>query len=314
MATTPLATIETQHDDMIHDTQLDYYGKRLATASSDRTIRVFEIIGDNQPAQSQVIRGHEGPVWQVAWSHPKFGVLLASCSYDGTAIIHRESPPGTWSTVHKHDRHQSSINSIAWAPQELGLILACASSDGRVSILTHQDNDEWHSTFIQHTKLGCNAVSWAPHVSVGSREGGKEYMRLVTGSCDHHVRFWRCPVKETCWEEEGRTHDSAPQHSSWVRDVAWCPGTGVPCNIVASCCEDRGVMIWTQKQANGPWAATEMKTFSTPVWRISWSVTGHVLAVSSGDDEVTLWKQSLEGAWECISSVQDGGPAPSSQY
>lgn len=110
MATTPLAMIETQHDDMIHDTQLDYYGKRLATASSDRTIRVFEIIGDNQPAQSQVIRGHEGPVWQVAWSHPKFGVLLASCSYDGTAIIHRESPPGTWSTVHKHDLHQSSIN------------------------------------------------------------------------------------------------------------------------------------------------------------------------------------------------------------
>ena len=25
---------------------------------------------------------HEGPVWQVAWAHPKFGSILASCSYD----------------------------------------------------------------------------------------------------------------------------------------------------------------------------------------------------------------------------------------
>jgi hypothetical protein len=32
--------IDTQHDDMVHDAQLDYYGRRLATASSDRTIKV----------------------------------------------------------------------------------------------------------------------------------------------------------------------------------------------------------------------------------------------------------------------------------
>lgn len=110
MATTPIATIETQHDDMIHDTQLDYYGKKLATASSDRTVRVFEILGDNQHNLVEALKGHEGPVWKVAWAHPKFGVLLASCSYDSTVIIHRESPPQTWSVVHKHDLHQASVN------------------------------------------------------------------------------------------------------------------------------------------------------------------------------------------------------------
>ena len=25
---------------------------------------------------------HEGPVWQLSWAHPKFGNILASCSYD----------------------------------------------------------------------------------------------------------------------------------------------------------------------------------------------------------------------------------------
>lgn len=46
-------TIESQHGDMIvreegrryskHDAQLDYYGKMLATASSDNRIRIYSI-------------------------------------------------------------------------------------------------------------------------------------------------------------------------------------------------------------------------------------------------------------------------------
>ena len=54
--------IETAHEDMIvsrdtlakregflienfqHDAQLDYYGKRLATCSSDRTVKVFDVV------------------------------------------------------------------------------------------------------------------------------------------------------------------------------------------------------------------------------------------------------------------------------
>jgi len=31
-----------------HDAELDYYGKRLATCSSDRTIRIFEIDGETK--------------------------------------------------------------------------------------------------------------------------------------------------------------------------------------------------------------------------------------------------------------------------
>eukprot|EP00122_Pirum_gemmata_P002600 Pgem_evm1s2342 len=36
-------SVATQHDDILHDAQMDYYGKRLATCSSDRTIKVFDV-------------------------------------------------------------------------------------------------------------------------------------------------------------------------------------------------------------------------------------------------------------------------------
>ena len=86
-----LCTVDTAHDDMIHDSQFDYYSTKLATCSSDRTIKIFDVKDDTYH-NSAILRGHEGPVWQVAWAHPKFGVLLASCSYDGSVIIHKESP------------------------------------------------------------------------------------------------------------------------------------------------------------------------------------------------------------------------------
>lgn len=86
---------------------MDFFGKKLATCSSDRTIKIYDITGDVQK-EEQVLTGHDGPVWQVQWSHPKFGVLLASCSYDGTVIVFRESQPTVWSQLHVHRFHESS--------------------------------------------------------------------------------------------------------------------------------------------------------------------------------------------------------------
>lgn len=141
LMTTPIATIDSQHEDMIHDCQFDYYSKKLATCSSDRTIKIFDVAGDVYH-NCATLSGHEGPIWQIAWAHPKFGSILASCSYDGTVIIHRESPQNSWVKAYEHEFHESSVNSIAWASHEFGLMLACASSDGRVSILDHR-NGTW---------------------------------------------------------------------------------------------------------------------------------------------------------------------------
>jgi len=303
MAATPAVTIDTSHEDMIHDAQFDYYAKKVATASSDRTIQIYDITGDiyNKTA---VLTGHEGPVWQVAWAHPKFGVLLASCSYDGQVLLHRENPPGVWAQIHSHRLHESSVNSVCWAPHELGLLLACAGADGRVSVLQHRADDSWTNVVFQDSPLGCNSVSWAPATAIGSQdENANSLKRLVTGSCDNKVRIWKSVDGQT-WTEEPKLNDV---HQDWVRDVAWAPSSGMPCNLIASGSEDGTVYVWTQTEANRAWTPQLVYNFQTPVWRVSWSVTGNVLAVSSGDHQVTLWKQSLDGTWIQMSSVNESG-------
>jgi protein transport protein SEC13 len=113
---------------------MDYYGKRLATASSDRTIKIFEVNGDKQ-TQIAHLRGyyitvvqqllhacdggnnslmhvthchsHDGPVWAVAWSHPKWGPLLASCGYDGRVLLWKEAA-GVWNKIFEDASHEAS--------------------------------------------------------------------------------------------------------------------------------------------------------------------------------------------------------------
>uniref|UniRef100_A0A7S2FN42 Protein transport protein SEC13 n=1 Tax=Florenciella parvula TaxID=236787 RepID=A0A7S2FN42_9STRA len=303
---TPLVTFDTQHDDMIHDAQLDYYSRKLATASSDRSIKVWDVQGEVYTLAA-TLNGHEGPVWQCAWAHPKFGVLLASCSYDGKVLIHRESPPGVWTPIHEHTMHDSSVNSVAWAPHEYGLILGCASADGRVSVLTHQDDDTWLTEPVDDgSRLGCNAISWAPVTALSdAAASGMPPLKFVTGSCDNNVRVWE--RSEAGWTPT-TLGEQDPPHKDWVRDVAWAPSTGISSNVIASCSEDRTVLIWTQAEPGGPWEPTRLREpFDAPVWRVSWSITGNLLAVSSGDHKVTLWKQALNGQWDQVSDVNDAG-------
>lgn len=315
-------SVDTQHDDMVHDVQLDYYGCKMATCSSDRTVKIFDVSG-NQHSLSATLTGHEGPVWEVAWAHPKFGTVLASCSFDGTVLIHRESRPRVWTLLHTHRFHESSVNSVAFGPHEFGLVLACASSDGKVSVLTHQQDDTWAVEHFKDNPLGVNALSWAPYKCLGSSTDDNDevppQMRLVTGGCDNRIRFWRYHglASSTSEETGGWTEDvgellgESLGHSDWVRDVAWAPSC-IPQNVVASCSEDRTVLIWTQTTSGGVWQPSLLNTFEAPVWRVSWSVTGSILAVASGDNTVTLWKCGLDGTWSQVSNTEEADAANAS--
>lgn len=184
-------------------------------------------------------------------------------------------------------------------------MLAAASSDGKVSILTHQPDQTWSVEYIQDNALGVNSVSWAP-----SGAYDDNVPRLVTGGCDNHIRFWK--KTESGWQPDGRV-SSELSHSDWVRDVAWAPPILPKSNVVASCSEDKKVLIWTS-QDGGEWAPTLLHEFDAPVWRVSWSMTAQMLAVSSGDNDVTLWKQGLDGQWSKMTTVPDAAPPVQAQH
>lgn len=287
---------------MVHDAQLDYYGRRLATCSSDRSIKIWDLNGDQHSGIAD-LKGHEGPVWQVCWGHPKYGSPLASCSFDHKAIVWKEAPDGQWVQIYRTPAalHTASINSVSWAPYELGLLLACASSDGSLSVIEHKTDGSWITEKVEAAHpIGCTAVSWSPAVAPGDLVSAKStsasVKKLVTAGCDNTAKIWACGERGWGLEQELKGH------TDWVRDVAWSPNVGLPKNTIATCGQDGKVFVWSEslRTDGAGWERTLVNDFKTPVWRVSWSVTGNILAVSDANNHATLWKETLDGVWQQV--------------
>lgn len=298
-------TIETQHTDTLHDATMDFYGRRLATCSADRTIKIFDIGTPGTQTLIDTLKGHEGPVWQLSWAHPKFGTILASAGYDGRVIIWREQG-GQWSKLTEHTLHSASVNSVNWAPYELGAVLACASSDGKVSILEFKDDGTWDTRSFAAHPLGVNAVSWAPSTvagsvvaTVGKPPGADTSKRFVTAGCDNLLKVWAYDESKSTWEVE----TTLEGHADWVRDVSWAPNIGLPKLYIASGSQDKTVLIWTQLHGK-PWVKTLLREepFSDTVWRVSWSESGNLLAVSCGDGKIYVYKET-NSRWELVEQI-----------
>jgi protein transport protein SEC13 len=87
-----------------------------------------------------------------------------------------------------------------------------------------------------------------------------------------------------------------------VRDVAWSP-TVLSKSYIASASQDKTVRIWTSADLR-EWKCTVLNVEAV-AWRVSWSLSGNVLAVSTGDNRVSLWKEKLSGGWECVKTMEE---------
>jgi len=317
-----VGTVNTKHADIIHDAQMDYFGKRLATCSSDRTIRIFNVEEDGGYSLVQELKGHDGPVWMVSWAHPSFGSIVASCSHDHKVIVWKETAAG-WEKFKEYgsapEEHASSINSVAWAPYTVGYpMLACASADGDISILTYKDSKWSPDKIVAAHKGGVNAVSWAPLVSFGplgqaaDDDAPRAAPRLISCGCDDELKIWNFREDEINggWRA---SQMPAPvlkdmRYSSWYRDVAWAPSIGLSSSTIACCTQNGEVLVWTQAADSDAWSCVELPrpqadagaaagadpVPADPVWRVSWSITGNILAVAAGESSVTLYKEELD--------------------
>uniref|UniRef100_A0A6A7FQG6 Nucleoporin SEH1-like n=1 Tax=Hirondellea gigas TaxID=1518452 RepID=A0A6A7FQG6_9CRUS len=193
-------SLDTDHKDVIHDIAFDYYGRRMATCSSDQVVKIWNLNDEGNWVLNGTLKSHSGAVWKVTWAHPEYGQIIATCSFDRSASIYEEtvSESGqgmqtTWLRRCTLVDARGSVTDIKFAPKSMGLMLATCSADGLVRVYEAFDVmnlSQWGSAHDINTRLpSCSSLSWNPSPSrfcppllaVGSDDG-----------CMGHILVQRC--------------------------------------------------------------------------------------------------------------------------
>jgi WD40 repeat protein len=136
------------HSDYIYKVAFDTYGRRMATCSGDRFVRVWDLTDTGEWVLSAHWQAQRGSVTSLAWAHPEYGVLLATCGSDQDVKIWEERSSGgggvatastgnmaaRWNLKASLTEARRAVTCLEFAPRHFGLKLAVGSADGCVRI------------------------------------------------------------------------------------------------------------------------------------------------------------------------------------
>ena len=154
------------HAKGIHDVAFHPQGERLASASFDDSLRVWDLLGGEEVA---VLRGHKGAVQRVLFSSD--GRLLASASMDKTVRIWDADQHQLLAELY----HGSPIYGLAFSPCGSRLATACGDHTIRLWDL---ERFQQVATLNGHRDY-VHAVAFSP-----------DGTRLISGSGDATIRIW----------------------------------------------------------------------------------------------------------------------------
>ncbi|KAI2652572.1 Nucleoporin SEH1 [Labeo rohita] len=312
-------SIAADHKDLIHDVSYDFHGRRMATCSSDQSVKarkhclrvqfrctVWDKGDDGEWHCTASWKTHSGSVWRVTWAHPEFGQVLASCSFDRTAAV--------WEEIvgESNDKQRGQSH---W---HMGLMLTTCSADGVVRIYEAPDVMNLSQWSLQHEiscKLSCSCISWNPSSSRAHPP------MIAVGSDDSNVTY---SGKVQIYEYNENTRKYAKAETLMtvtdpVHDIAFAPNLGRSFHVLAIATKDVRIfklipLRRDSANSSGPTkfevqVMAQFDSHNSQVWRVSWNITSTLLASSGDDGCVRLWKANYMDNWKCTGILRgDGSP------
>ncbi|XP_011944146.1 PREDICTED: nucleoporin SEH1 [Cercocebus atys] len=246
-------SIAADHKDLIHDVSFDFHGRRMATCSSDQSVKVWDKSESGDWHCTASWKTHSGSVWRVTWAHPEFGQVLASCSFDRTAAVWEEIV-GESNDKLRGQSHwvkrttlvdsRTSVTDVKFAPKHMGLMLATCSADGIVRIYEAPDVMNLSQWSLQHEiscKLSCSCISWNPSSS-------RAHSPMIAVGSDDSSPNAMAKVQIFEYNENTRKYAKAETLMTVtdpVHDIAFAPNLGRSFHILAIATKD--VRIFTLK-------------------------------------------------------------------
>jgi WD40 repeat protein/tRNA A-37 threonylcarbamoyl transferase component Bud32 len=236
-------------------------GRRLATASSDRTVRVWDL---QTGQEALALQGHTGAVHGVCFSPD--GRRLASASEDQTVKV--------WDAQTGQDPltlkgHTGAVQGVCFSPNSKRL----ASASGGYS--DPQTHKRYGEVKVWDAQTGQEQLSLGGHTDIVncvcfSPDG----RRLATASWDQTVKVWDAQTGQEFLTLQGR-HTGGVVSVCFSPDGRWLAGA-----------DGTAVALWS---AQGGKELLTLQGHTDEVWGVCFSPDGRRLASASEDQTVKVW-------------------------
>lgn len=281
------------HNDMVNKVAFSPDGTRLATASWDKTAKVWDAASGKELL---TLTGHMDRVYGIAFSPD--GTRLATASQDQTAKIWDAASGKELLTL---TGHTGGVVDVAFSPDGTRLVTASWDSTAKVwdtnsgqeiMTLTGHRDQIWGVAFspdgtqvatasrdrtarIWDTTSGRTLHELSGHAdTVHSLAYSPDGTHLATASWDSTAKVWDTASGQNILTLVG--------HTNFLRDIAYSPD-GIR---LATASWDRTVKIWDAVSGRELFALTGHKDLISGV---AFSPDGNSLATASGDRLVKVW-------------------------